>query len=77
LRNGPHGCWRQGRAEDLTFHDDFFDAVVSQFGLMFFIDHPAALREMIGVLRPGGHLAIAIWDTLAATPGYAPIVELL
>src|SRR5690349_11174821 len=34
--------WRQGRAESLTFPDDSFDAVVSQFGLMFFEDRQAA-----------------------------------
>jgi ubiquinone/menaquinone biosynthesis C-methylase UbiE len=76
-RKAPSIDWRQGRAEDLPFHDNSFDAVVSQFGLMFFQDRPAAIREMIRVLRPGGYLAIAVWDTLAATPGYAAVVELL
>ena len=69
--------WRQGKAEALPFEDDHFDAVVSQFGLMFFEDRPAALREMLRVLRPGGHLAVAVWDTLDHTPGYAAMVRLL
>lgn len=54
----------------LPFDGDSFDAVVSQFGLMFFEDRPLALREMMRVLRPGGHLAVAVWDTLENTPGY-------
>jgi SAM-dependent methyltransferase len=76
-RKAPSIDWRQGRAEDLPFRDHSFDAVVSQFGLMFFQDRPSAIREMLRVLRPGGRLAIAVWDTLAATPGYAAVVGLL
>ena len=76
-RNAPQIEWRQGRAETLPFEDGRFDAVVSQFGLMFFEDQQAAIREMMRVLRPGGRLAVAVWDTLANTPGYAAMVDLL
>lgn len=69
--------WRQGTAESLPFDDASFDTVVSQFGLMFFADKPAALREMVRVLRPGGKLAVAVWDTLENTPGYARMTGLL
>jgi SAM-dependent methyltransferase len=73
----PQIEWRRGRAEALPFDSDSFDAVVSQFGLMFFEDRPAALREMIRVLRPGGHLAIAVWASLETSPGYAAMADLL
>lgn len=76
-RKAPMLEWRQGRAEMLPFAAESFDAVVSQFGLMFFQDRAAALREMIRVLRPGGRLAIAVWGALDATPGYAAMVDLL
>lgn len=69
--------WRKGVAEQLPFDDDSFDAVLSQFGLMFFDDRPAALREMRRVLRPGGRLVVAVWDALERTPGYRGMVELL
>lgn len=69
--------WRDGRAEALPFPDDSFDAVVSQFGLMFFDDRPAALREMMRVLRPGGRLAVAVCDTLDHSPGYETLAKLL
>jgi ubiquinone/menaquinone biosynthesis C-methylase UbiE len=69
--------WRQGRAEALPFDDDSFDAVVSQFGLMFFEDRRTALQEMLRVLRPGGRLAVAVWDALEHSPGYAAMTELL
>ncbi len=69
--------WCQGTAESLPYRDQSFDAVVSQFGLMFFSDRREALREMLRVLVPGGHLAVAVWDSLASTPAYAAEVALL
>jgi ubiquinone/menaquinone biosynthesis C-methylase UbiE len=69
--------WKSGRAESLPFPDASFDRVVSQFGFMFFEDRPAALREMMRVLRPGGRLALAVCDALDHSPGYAVLAELL
>ena len=76
-REAPEIEWRKGAAEALPFADDGFDAVVSQFGLMFFADQAKAIREMRRVLRPGGRLAVAVWDSLANTPGYAAMTALL
>ena len=69
--------WRDGRAESLPFADERFDAVVSQFGFMFFEDKSEALREMMRVLRPGGRLAVAVCDTLDHSPGYNVLATLL
>jgi len=69
--------WRQGRAEDLPFEDESFDAVVSQFGYMFFENQVSALREMFRVLRSGGRMAIAVCDALDHAPGYAVLAEML
>jgi SAM-dependent methyltransferase len=76
-RKHAHIEWRDGRAESLPFADASFDAVVSQFGLMFFDDRVAALREMQRVLRPGGRLAVAVCDALDHSPGYASLAALL
>lgn len=76
-QKAPGIRWQQGVAEALPFEDDTFDAVVSQFGLMFFEDRATALREMLRVLRPGGRLAVAVWDSLDHTPGYAAMTRLL
>jgi hypothetical protein len=44
---------------------------------MCFTDRGQALREMVRVLAPGGHLAVAVWDSLDHTPAYAAEVALL
>jgi SAM-dependent methyltransferase len=69
--------WEQGEAEALPFDDDRIDAVTCQFGLMFFRDRKQAIREMLRVLRPGGRLAVAVWDKLENVPGYAAAAALL
>jgi ubiquinone/menaquinone biosynthesis C-methylase UbiE len=69
--------WREARAEAIPFADASFDAVVSQFGCMFFEDRAAGLREMLRVLRPGGRLAVAVCDALERAPGYAALAGLL
>ena len=76
----PDLRWLRGSAEELPFPNGSFDAVVSQFGLMFVPDRPRALTEMWRVLKPGGRLAVAVWASLDATPAYdaeARLVERL
>ncbi|MEM1127764.1 MAG: methyltransferase domain-containing protein [Bacteroidota bacterium] len=72
-QKAPQVKWVEGLAEALPFEDEHFEAVVSQFGLMFFGDQPGALREMQRVLRPGGRLVVTVWDALERTPGYAAL----
>jgi SAM-dependent methyltransferase len=76
-RVAPGIAWRRGSAESLPYPDRSFDAVVCQFGLMFVPDRCRALHEMRRLLAPGGYAAVAVWDTLARTPAYATLVELL
>jgi SAM-dependent methyltransferase len=76
-RLSPGLRWQQGTAAALPFPDHSFEAVVSQFGLMFVPDPAWALREMMRVLVPGGRLAVAVWASLADTPAYAAEVALV
>ncbi len=56
--------WREADAERLPFADGSFDAVVCQFGVMFFPDRPRAFAEARRVLRPGGTLLLSTWDRI-------------
>ncbi|MCB1492766.1 MAG: methyltransferase domain-containing protein [Rhodobiaceae bacterium] len=69
--------WRDGRAEALPFADGSFDAVTCQFGLMFFDDRAKALAEMARVAKPGGRLAVSVWDAIETSPGYAALSAIL
>jgi len=52
-------------ATNLPFPAQSFDAVVCQFGLMFFPDKPRAHREARRVLRGGGRYVFNVWDSHA------------
>lgn len=67
--------WHEGKAESLPFSDGSFDAVVSQFGLMF-MNRAQAIAEMLRVLTSRGRLAIAVWNSLQNIPAYAVGAEL-
>lgn len=69
--------WREGFAEKLPFEDDSFDAVVSQFAMMFFTDPKRAIGEFARVGRGGSRVAVATWAPLHETPGYAAVVAIL
>ncbi|HUR34433.1 MAG TPA: class I SAM-dependent methyltransferase [Vicinamibacterales bacterium] len=56
--------WRQADSQDLPFEDGAFDAVVCQFGVMFFPDRPRAFSEARRVLRAGGVLIFSAWDRI-------------
>ena len=56
--------WRQVDAQSLPFEDASFDAVVCQFGVMFFPDKTAAYREALRVLKPGARFVFSVWNSL-------------
>lgn len=56
--------WRQADAMQLPFPDGAFDAVVCQFGAMFFPERAQAFAEARRVLRPGGVYIFNAWDRL-------------
>ena len=58
--------WRQADAMSLPFDDASFDAVVCQFGVMFFPDKPKAFTEARRVLRPDGVYLFNVWDRIEA-----------
>jgi ubiquinone/menaquinone biosynthesis C-methylase UbiE len=64
----PLVSFRAADAQQLPFDDDAFDALVCQFGFMFFPDRAAGYAEARRVLRPGGALLFNAWDSLEQNP---------
>ena len=56
--------WRQADAMRLPFPDGMFDAVVCQFGAMFFPEKSKAFSEARRVLAPGGVFIFNVWDRI-------------
>jgi ubiquinone/menaquinone biosynthesis C-methylase UbiE len=56
--------WKIIDAESLPFETDSIDLVVCYFGYMFVPDKAKAFGEALRVLRKGGMLLMATWDTI-------------
>ncbi|MBX3629895.1 MAG: methyltransferase domain-containing protein [Nitrosomonas sp.] len=54
-------------ATALPFKDDVFDAVICQFGIMFF-NQQLAFQEVYRVLRRGGRYLFRVWDSEKYNP---------
>lgn len=68
-RGGLAGVrFEQADAGELPYPDQSFDALVCQFGIMFFPDKACALREAARVLGPSGQLLFNVWDSLDHNP---------
>ena len=69
--------FRVADAMQLPFADATFDAVVCQFGVMFFPDKARAFAEVRRVLRPGGVFLFNVWDRLEANEFAATVMPVL
>lgn len=54
--------WHVADVAKMPFTDDEFSLVFCQQGLQFFPDEGTAVREIKRLLRPGGRLALTIWN---------------
>lgn len=52
----------EGPAEELPWSDGAFDAALAQLVVSFMRDAPAGVAEMRRVVRPGGTVALCMWD---------------
>jgi len=71
----PHVEWQPADATRLPFPDESFDAAVCQFGLMFFPDKAAGIREAFRVLKSGGQYLFNVWDAMAKNPSQRIVHE--
>lgn len=58
--------WQQADALALPFAEETFDAVICQFGVMFFPDKLQGFREARRVLLPSGRFIFSVWDEIDA-----------
>jgi len=72
-RLAPKARFKQGNAQSLPFPDASFDSVLCGYGLMQLPSPETALREMLRVLRPGGRVALSVWD--ATGVGFTLVYE--
>ena len=68
FRSGERVEFAQMDGTQLDLADESFDAVVCQFGIMFFPDKPKGMREARRVLRPGGRYWFSVWDSHRHNP---------
>jgi ubiquinone/menaquinone biosynthesis C-methylase UbiE len=66
----PRAVFAEGGAESIPFEEQSFDIVASGLALNFVPNPRLGLSEMVRVTRPGGTLAVYIWD-------YADKMELI
>src|SRR4051794_3644879 len=59
---------RQGDAMSLPYGTARFDMALSLLVLHFVPDASKAISEMVRVVRPGGVVAAAVWDTFGGMP---------
>jgi SAM-dependent methyltransferase len=64
----PRASFRAGDARALPVDDGAFDAVAAALVLNFVPDQPAALVEMGRAARPGGTVAVYVWDYAGGMP---------
>ncbi|MEO9966132.1 MAG: class I SAM-dependent methyltransferase [Reichenbachiella sp.] len=57
-RNCPEGIWKQGRAENTGFDEDFFDGIVGSLTIHHWQNLDDAFRELYRVMRPNGDLVL-------------------
>src|SRR6185312_6559054 len=69
-KNVPRAEFNAGDAQALPFADASFDAVVCGYGVMHLPDSEKAMREMFRVLRPGGRVAISVWEATTPNNGF-------
>ncbi|HEX4710467.1 class I SAM-dependent methyltransferase [Phenylobacterium sp.] len=73
--NSPRVAWRAADGQALPFGDASFDAVVCQFGVMFFPDRRAGYAEARRVLRPGGRYIFSVWDRIEVNEAARTVSE--
>ncbi len=74
---GANARFLQGDAQVHPFPAAGFDVVISRTGAMFFGDPDAAFANLAGATRPGGRLALLVWQAFEHNPWLVTIMGAL
>ena len=67
----------EGDVVDMPFPDGAFDAVLCQFGVQYFPDRLAAMKEMRRVTAAGGRMVFNVFRSVEHNQGWIPLIEAL
>lgn len=68
--NVPSAHFEVGDAQAMSFTDQSFDAVICAYGIMHMSNPDLALAQMYRVLRPGGRIAVSVWEVPGDNNGF-------
>ena len=68
FRNDEKVAFETADATSLAFDNESYDAVVCQFGVMFFPDKARSYSEVHRVLNRGGHYLFSVWGAWKHNP---------
>ena len=55
-------------SERQPFDENYFNAVICRFGIMYFPDMKGGTKELVRVLKPGGKLSLSAWSEPEKNP---------
>jgi SAM-dependent methyltransferase len=64
-------------ADRVPFETDWFDAVVSRFGIMFFPSPAECVRELLRVLKPNRPIVFAVWGYHERNPFHYVLAHII
>lgn len=67
--------WLEASALDIPLPDNSVDAVYCQQGFQFFPDRAKAASEVHRVLKPGGTIAISVWESVDKFPVWEAVFK--
>lgn len=69
-RRVPGAHFEVGDAQAMSYADASFDVVICAYGIIHMPDPERALNEMYRVLRPGGRIAVSVWEAPGDENGF-------